>query len=106
MSRSQTAAPAKAQVAQPAIVTWDDVKNQSGKAALNGYTLLPEGSKPSTAPDRVLESSPNSLWGRDVDDNHPVLLVRDTNAWCPYCERSGFLSVCLHMELETMNSSP
>ena len=72
------------------LLSWEDVVKHSSAAPLNGFVKLP-GSRPSTAPSRVLQTSPDSLWSAGIDDNHPVLLIRDTEAWCPYCERLAFL---------------
>ena len=69
------------------LLSWEEVVKHSSAAPLTGFVKLP-GSRPSTAPSRVLQTSPDSLWSAGIDDNHPVLLIRDTEAWCPYCERS------------------
>lgn len=42
------------------------------------------GQSPSTAP------IPNSLNKLAPDEQPPVLLYRDTNSWCPFCERVWF----------------
>lgn len=40
---------------------------------------------------RVLETSVDSVWSAGMDENHPVLLLRDTDAWSPYCQRQGLI---------------
>jgi thiol-disulfide isomerase/thioredoxin len=42
------------------------------------------GQSPSTAP------IPSSLQKLPPDTTPPVLLYRDTNSWCPFCERVWF----------------
>lgn len=59
---------------------WSALADLAGIDFLNGFTLRPNG-VPSTAPNPTLPTSP------DVVSTAPVLLYRDTNAWCPFCER-------------------
>ena len=45
---------------------------------------------------RVLETSADGLWSAGMDELHPVLLLRDTEGWCPFCER---WDMCSHAKI-------
>eukprot|EP00884_Botryococcus_braunii_P008653 jgi/Botrbrau1/1778/Bobra.0217s0033.1 len=70
---------AMAASAVPSVLTWDELlkRNQTN---LDGYTLLGKN-QPSTAATPTLKTAETSTTSK------PVLLYRDTNAWCPFCER-------------------
>uniref|UniRef100_A0A383VDH2 GST N-terminal domain-containing protein n=1 Tax=Tetradesmus obliquus TaxID=3088 RepID=A0A383VDH2_TETOB len=72
-------------------ITWDVVLPNTedtdriswpSESVLDGYQLRP-GQVPAAAPTSTLPTRPDSL----KRSNKPVVLVRDTNAWCPFCER-------------------
>ena len=66
------------------LLTWDEIGDRAGSSELQGYQLLdqsPNVGQPRTAPTRVLPAEESTTTDR------PVLLYRDTNAWCPFCER-------------------
>lgn len=66
------------------LLSWDDIGELAGTDVLKGYQLLDQSAnvgQPRTAPTRVLPAEESTTTDR------PVLLYRDTNAWCPFCER-------------------
>ncbi|KAK9829557.1 hypothetical protein WJX72_006479 [[Myrmecia] bisecta] len=69
--------PAPSTAVQP--LSWEDIVQATESAPLDGYTLTQVS--PATAPSPVLPTSEHSTTDK------PVLLYRDTNAWCPFCER-------------------
>eukprot|EP00878_Enallax_costatus_P010386 GHUV01010839.1.p1 GENE.GHUV01010839.1~~GHUV01010839.1.p1 ORF type:complete len:474 (+),score=103.97 GHUV01010839.1:86-1423(+) len=90
-SRRQEAALRVAQVETFSVdatgsLTWDAHKDPNGSmpatAILEGYTLRP-GQVPAAAPTSTLPTRPDSF----QRSSKPVVLVRDTNGWCPFCER-------------------
>lgn len=99
--RKGLARPAKQQVSAAALeslsldkdgeLTWDvatmppedrERVSWSADSVLDGYMLRP-GQVPAAAPTSTLPTRPDSL----SRSKKPVVLVRDTNAWCPFCER-------------------
>lgn len=75
-----TVAPSTSSPEPQGLLEWTALADLAGLDILNGFTLRPNG-VPSTAPTPTLPTSP------DVVSTAPVLLYRDTNAWCPFCER-------------------
>jgi len=66
------------------------------QAQLEGYTLRP-GQVPSSSPTaQQLPTTP------DVESTKRVLLYRDTNAWCPFCERVWFALLEKGIEFDTV----
>lgn len=66
------------------LLTWQQIDEEAGPSILEGYQLLdhsPHDGQPRTAPTTVLASDESTTTDK------PVLLYRDTNAWCPFCER-------------------
>jgi len=59
---------------------WDALETKLSSEAA-GYTLR-EGMVPSSAPQPTVPILPHNEVARDA-----VLFYRDTNAWCPFCER-------------------
>ena len=60
---------------------------QAGEDVLQGYQLLPErAGGPRAAPSRVLPTD------KDARTDKAVLLYRDTDGWCPFCERVSWNS--------------
>ena len=55
------------------------MRQVAGRDALKGYYLT--GSKPASSPTKPLPPSPNP------QSYQPVVLFRDTNAWCPFCQK-------------------
>ena len=69
------------------LLTWEQVGQQAGEDVLQGYQLLPEGAGgPRAAPSRVLPTD------KDARTDKAVLLYRDTDGWCPFCERVSLSS--------------
>ena len=71
------------------LLGWDEIGERAGSDVLQGYQLLDHSStfgQPRTAPTRVLPTEESTTTDR------PVLLYRDTNAWCPFCERVSSLT--------------
>merc|ERR1740117_1645963 len=60
--------------------TWDSLQTKTATAA-TGYTLR-NGMVPSSAPQATIQLVPHG----DVNPE-TVVFYRDTNAWCPFCER-------------------
>ncbi|CAK0782457.1 hypothetical protein CVIRNUC_005697 [Coccomyxa viridis] len=65
------------------VPTWQQLSARAGASALEGFSVL-KNNVPRTAPTPTLPTEP------DASTDKPVLLYRDTNAWCPYCERVTF----------------
>ena len=66
------------------LMSWEEIGQRAGQDALQGYQMLDHSGhsgQPRTAPTRVLPAEESTTTDR------PVLLYRDTNAWCPFCER-------------------
>lgn len=66
------------------LLSWEEIGQRAGADVLQGYQVLDNSSsagQPRTAPTRVLPSEESTTTDK------PVLLYRDTNAWCPFCER-------------------
>ena len=66
------------------LMSWEQIGESAGTDVLKGYQLLdqsPNVGQPRTAPTRVLPAEESTTTDK------PVLLYRDTNAWCPFCER-------------------
>ena len=66
------------------LLSWEEIGERAGSDVLQGYQMLDHSGhtgQPRTAPTRVLPSEESTATDR------PVLLYRDTNAWCPFCER-------------------
>lgn len=66
------------------LLTWQQIGEEAGPDTLAGYQLLdhsPQEGQPRTAPTTVLATEESTTTDK------PVLLYRDTNAWCPFCER-------------------
>ena len=59
---------------------WESLQTKTAAAAA-GYTLR-DGLVPSSAPQATIPLVPHG----DVDPE-TILFYRDTNAWCPFCER-------------------
>lgn len=79
------------------LMTWEEIGQRAGQDALQGYQMLDHSGhsgQPRTAPTRVLPAEESTTTDR------PVLLYRDTNAWCPFCER-----VCIELLLHDCEPS-
>jgi hypothetical protein len=59
----------------------DATADLAGPDALADFYLQPHA-KPSTTPTKPLPPSPNPT------SSKPVVLFRDSNAWCPFCQKS------------------
>lgn len=68
-------------VSVPQPLAWREIQQQSGTDVLRDYVIR-RGQAPGTAPHPVVPTHCMTAphW-------KPVLLWRDTNAWCPFCER-------------------
>ncbi len=62
------------------VPTWSLIEQQAGMEVLEGYVLRP-GQSPASSPHTALPTE------RHVETASPVVLYRDTNSWCPSCER-------------------
>lgn len=62
------------------VPTWSLIEQQAGTEVLEGYVLRP-GQSPASSPHTALPTE------RHVETASPLVLYRDTNAWCPSCER-------------------
>jgi glutathione S-transferase len=71
---------AKANVVTP-VLTWDSVRSANRNRVLENYSIRP-GKVPSSVPTSTLPTRPDSH-----KLSRKLVLFRDTNAWCPYCER-------------------
>lgn len=58
----------------------DAIADQAGQDVLQHFYLRPDAA-PATSPTPPLTPSPNP------ESNKPVILFRDTNAWCPHCQK-------------------
>ena len=66
------------------LFSWQQIDDQASPELLKDYQLLthsPLEGQPRTAPTRVLPAE------ESTSTDKPVLFYRDTNAWCPFCER-------------------
>lgn len=66
------------------LLSWEEIGERAGSDVLYGYQVLDNSSRkgqPRTAPTKVLPTEESTTTDK------PVLLYRDTNAWCPFCER-------------------
>lgn len=66
------------------LMSWEEIGERAGSDVLQGYQVLNNSSgrgQPRTAPTQVLPTEESTTTDK------PVLLYRDTNAWCPFCER-------------------
>lgn len=66
------------------LLSWEEIGERAGLDVLQGYQVLDNSSRkgqPRTAPTQVLPTEESTTTDK------PVLLYRDTNAWCPFCER-------------------
>ncbi|WP_298905480.1 glutathione S-transferase family protein [uncultured Nostoc sp.] len=68
---------------QNTLSTWEEVLDTARKNTF-ARRVKRTGQSPSTAP------IPNSLQKLPPNTQPPVLLYRDTNSWCPFCERVWF----------------
>ncbi|BAY99727.1 glutathione S-transferase-like protein [Tolypothrix tenuis PCC 7101] len=68
---------------QDAVSNWEQLLETARKNTPARRVKRP-GQAPSTAP------IPSSLHKLPPDTKAPVLLYRDTNSWCPFCERVWF----------------
>ena len=68
---------------QETTASWEHLL-EIAKANTNAKWVRRSGQSPSTAP------IPHSLNKMDREEEVPVLLFKDTNSWCPYCERVIF----------------
>ncbi|MFB2880977.1 glutathione S-transferase family protein [Floridanema aerugineum] len=68
---------------QNTVSTWNELLETARKNTSARRVRRP-GQTPSTAP------IPSSLHKLPPDTAPPVLLYRDTNSWCPFCERVWF----------------
>lgn len=73
------------------LFSWNEILQRSKDAPLNDFTLREPGAKPSTAPQKVVEATLDSVWAAGVESTRPVLFIRDTDAWCPFSERCVLL---------------
>ncbi len=72
---------AAATLVAPEVVSWAEVNTAVGGAPA-GFVLR-AGKKPSSAPSATLPTAKDS----HLKSIKPVVVFRDGNAWCPYCER-------------------
>lgn len=90
------------------LMSWEEIGERAGTDVLQGYQMLDHSGhtgQPRTAPTRVLPTDESTTTDR------PVLLYRDTNGWCPFCERVRtsshlYLSERQHALLIDMRVSP
>ncbi|ARV60006.1 glutathione S-transferase [Nostocales cyanobacterium HT-58-2] len=68
---------------QDTVSTWEQILETAQKNTSARRVRRP-GQSPSTAP------IPSSLHKLPPDTAPPVLIYRDTNSWCPFCERVWF----------------
>mmetsp|Transcript_45812 Transcript_45812/g.76318 ORF Transcript_45812/g.76318 Transcript_45812/m.76318 type:complete len:485 (+) Transcript_45812:264-1718(+) len=67
--------------------SWEDLGEMANvKEILRDFTVRQYPVAPTTVAGRVVEESIASSPSR-ASKNQPVILYRDTNAWCPFCER-------------------
>lgn len=83
--------------------SWEHLL-EIAKANTNAKWMRREGESPSTA------TIPHSLNNVDRQVEVPVLLYKDTNSWCPYCERVMFAleekEIPYLVEFIDLNSKP
>jgi glutathione S-transferase len=65
------------------VLSWESLLKLAQKNTSARRARRP-GQSPSTAP------IPSSLHKLPLETPPPVLLYRDTNSWCPFCERVWF----------------
>lgn len=70
-------------MAAQTLSTWEEIL-QIAQSQTTARRVHRPGEHPSTAP------IPSSLRKLAVGETPPVLLYRDTNSWCPFCERVWF----------------
>ena len=66
------------------LMSWAEISERAGSDVLQGYQILDHSAatgQPKTASTRVLPTD------EATTTDKPVLFYRDTNAWCPFCER-------------------
>jgi glutathione S-transferase len=68
---------------QETVSNWETLF-EIAKANTNAKWMRRSGQSPATAP------IPDSLDKFSSEEEIPVLLYKDTNSWCPYCERITF----------------
>lgn len=68
---------------QNTVSSWEELL-QTARKHTSARRLKRPGQSPSTAP------IPSSLHKLPPNTEPPVLLYRDTNSWCPFCERVWF----------------
>lgn len=83
-----------AAVAEPP--TWQSIEHSAGSDVLEGFVVRP-GQAPGTAPHPVVPTQRMTK-----APSKPVLLWRDTNAWCPFCERVWMALLEKNIEFEVM----
>ena len=82
--------------------TWQQIDEEAGPDTLQGYQLLDHSAnegQPRTAPTTVLASDESTTTDK------PVLLYRDTNAWCPFCERVGISAMFCRLTASACTSN-
>jgi hypothetical protein len=62
------------------IVCRTNIEIQAGADVVDGYQLIPGGA-PSSAATPTLPAE------KDVSSNKDVVFYRDTNGWCPFCQK-------------------
>lgn len=70
-------------IASTTISSWDQLLEKARQNTSARRVKRP-GQAPSTAP------IPSSLYKLPPERKPPVLLYRDSNSWCPFCERVWF----------------
>lgn len=80
--RSRSAAICSASADTKDVPTWTDIEHGAGADVLEGFVVRP-GQAPGTAPHPVIPTQRVT----ESPNNKPVILYRDTNSWCPSCER-------------------
>ncbi|WNZ27056.1 glutathione S-transferase [Leptolyngbya sp. NK1-12] len=70
-------------MAAQTLFTWEEIL-QISQSQTTARRVRRPGEHPSTAP------IPSSLHKLAAGETPPVLLYRDTNSWCPFCERVWF----------------
>lgn len=74
-------------VSTHAVLSWQEaIERTRGSPALEDFVMMPAGSKPSTAPSATL--SPDT----ETVSSKPVVLYRDTNAWCECPDQAQYMN--------------